>query len=447
MNFRNLRNLALGAAALTAAFATSVQAAPNSETVVFQQVRGPTIKLTYAGTTFLVDPLLGRKDAYPGFEGTLNSDRRWPLVDLPFPVAEVLKADAVIVTHTHLDHWDDAARAALPKGVPIFVQNDADAATIRKDGFADVRVLTENTVFKGTRLHKTGGQHGTDQLMSSPAGPLLGQVMGVVFERPGSATVYVAGDTVWHAKVTEAVTTYQPDVIILNTAYARVTGFDGSIIMGKEDLRRAYDLAPGAKIIGTHMDTVNHAAQTRSDLREYIAASQMDPQRVLVPADGETYRFADGHQTAPTAVAHKAQTSAEENKAIVREFFAAVERQDFEAIASLTHKEFMFYPQLNQPIRGAAAFFESEKPGFAAFKGFKFPVERIVAENDQVAAYIMFDGVQSSPLPGLPNVGARLHNSMLMLLRLSDGKIIEMRPHYDREENRRQLLGKPPEKH
>ena len=36
-----------------------------------------------------------------------------------------------------------------------------------------------------------------------------------------------------------AITTYQPDVIILNTAFARVTGFDGSIIMGKEDLLRA----------------------------------------------------------------------------------------------------------------------------------------------------------------------------------------------------------------
>lgn len=259
--------------------------------VEFQQIRNATIKLTYGGTTFLVDPLLAKKDAYPGFAGTYHSERRWPLVDLPMPVAEVTDADAVIVTHTHLDHWDDAARASLPKTLPIFVQNETDAAIIRKDGFTDVRILTDDTVFEGTRLHRTDGQHGDDTIMGSPVGPLLGSVMGVVFERPGSATVYVAGDTIWNAHVEDAIKTFQPDVIVLNTAYARVLGFEGSIIMGKDDLLRAYKFAPDAKVIGSHMDTVNHAMQTRKDLDDYIAATGMSRERVLVPADGKSYRF------------------------------------------------------------------------------------------------------------------------------------------------------------
>lgn len=258
--------------------------------VKVQQIRNATIKVNYAGTTFLIDPMLAKKGTYPGFEGTYNSQLRNPLVELPMPLAEAMKADAIIVTHTHLDHWDDAAKQNLPKNLPLFAQNEADAQSIRKDGFTNVRVLTKGTEFKGTRLSPTGGQHGDDKTMAV-AGELLGQVMGVVFQRPGHKTVYVAGDTVWNKQVESAIQDYQPEVIILNTGYARIQGLDGSIIMGKEDLLRASQLAPDAKVIGSHMEAVNHGMQTRKELRDFIAEKGMDPKQVLVPADGESYSF------------------------------------------------------------------------------------------------------------------------------------------------------------
>lgn len=263
----------------------------RTQPVNFQQIRNATIKLKYAGTTFLIDPMLAKKGAYPGFEGTYNSELRNPLVELPISLNKVMKADAVIVTHTHLDHWDDAAKQGLPKSIPIFAQNEQDAQSIRKDGFKDVRVLTENTLFKGTRLSKTGGQHGDNTIMQSPIGELLGIVSGVVFQRPGHKSVYVAGDTVWNRHVEEAIGKYQPDVVILNTGYARVKGFEGSIIMGKEDLLRAYELAPKATVIGSHMEAVNHGMQSRQELRDYIVEKGMSTQRVLVPEDGASYSF------------------------------------------------------------------------------------------------------------------------------------------------------------
>ena len=174
--------------------------------------------------------------------------------------------------------------------MPIFAQNEADAQIIRKDGFTDVRVLTKDTVFNGTRLIPTGGQHGDDKAIAV-AGEVLGQVIGVVFQREGHKTVYVAGDTIWNNHVEAAIRQYQPDVIILNTGYARILGLDGSIIMGKEDLYRASQAAPNAKIIGSHMEAVNHGMQTRKELRDYIAEKGLDSKRILIPADGETYRF------------------------------------------------------------------------------------------------------------------------------------------------------------
>lgn len=265
-------------------------AAADAQSVKFQQIRNATIKVEYAGTTFLVDPMLAKKGAYPGFQGTYNSELRNPLVELPLPLDEVIKADAVIVTHLHLDHWDDAAKQGLAKNMPIFAQNEEDAERIRKDGFNDVRLVTDNTVFNGTRLSKTGGQHGDDRIIANLS-DRLGKVSGVVFRRPGYKTVYLAGDTVWNRHVEDAIKKYQPDVIILNTGYARVLGYDGSIIMGKEDLYRAYQSAPQARVIGSHMESVNHGMQSRKDLRDYITEKGMDRQRVLVPADGEFYSF------------------------------------------------------------------------------------------------------------------------------------------------------------
>ncbi|MUI15408.1 MBL fold metallo-hydrolase [Massilia dura] len=276
-------------AAIATALAATVGTAA-AQTVNFQQIRNATIKVEYAGTTFLVDPMLAPRGAWPGFEGTVNSHLRNPLVDLPVPLADVLKADAVIVTHTHLDHWDDAARQALPKTMPVFAQNDEDAAGIRKDGFTDVRVLGEDTMFNGIRLAKTGGRHGTDAMMATALGKRLGTVSGIVFRRAGFKTTYIAGDTTWTADVEQAITAYRPDIIVLNTGYARIQGVEGSIIMGKEDLVRAARLAPAARVVGIHMEAVNHATQTRRELRDFAAGNGIGA-RVLVPEDGEKFGY------------------------------------------------------------------------------------------------------------------------------------------------------------
>lgn len=265
-----------------------------TNTVQFQQIRNATIKLDYDGTTFLVDPMLAAKNAYPGFEGTVNSQIRYPMVDLPISVEEVIKADAIILTHLHADHWDDAARNLVPRDMPIFTQDEADAAIVRKDGFTDVRVLTEQgVVFKGTKINKTIGQHGTDAMYKVPAlAQLLGKTMGIVFQKPNYKTVYVVGDTIWDKEVEDALTRYKPDAVILNTGYAQLTTFvDDSIIMGKDDVYRAYKFSPNAQIVSVHMDTVNHATLTKAELRRFIEEKHLDKQRALVPNDGQTYKF------------------------------------------------------------------------------------------------------------------------------------------------------------
>ena len=294
MKFRTLP-LALSMACSAAsplAFASTPPTPDASHTVDMQQIRNATVKITYGGTTFLIDPMLAKKDAYPGFANTYRSELRNPLVDLPESPSKVISGvDAVIVTHTHLDHWDDAAQKALPKDIPLFAQHEEDAQLIRSQGFKNVRVLTDEAEFGGVKITKTGGQHGTDEMYAVPAlAKPLGEAMGVVFEAPGYKTLYLAGDTVWRKEVDQAIEHFQPEVIVLNAGKAKMTGYDGAIIMGEEDVLHASQVAKSAKIVAVHMDSINHMSLTREALRTYVKKQGIEA-RVEIPEDGATLAF------------------------------------------------------------------------------------------------------------------------------------------------------------
>lgn len=284
--------MTLAAVGVSAHAATEVSSTPTKQSVQVQQIRNATAKISYAGKTFLLDPFLAKKGAYPGFEGTFRSNLRNPLVELPMPAKDVVKGvDAVIVSHTHLDHWDGDKEKIIPRGIPLFVQHEADAKMIRGQGFTDVRILGENTVFEGVQLTKTGGQHGTDAMYAkSQLAEALGEAMGVVFQAPGSKTVYVVGDTLWRSEVDQTLAKFKPDVIILNAGDARMVGYTGSIIMGKDDVLHAYQVAPNATIIASHMDAINHMTLSRKELREHVQQHGIQD-RVRIPADGEILKF------------------------------------------------------------------------------------------------------------------------------------------------------------
>ena len=284
--------LSLIAGASWANETTTDSPASASAAVQMQQIRNATVKISYADTTFLIDPMLAKKGSYPGFENTYRSELRNPLVELPLSTDDVIRGvDAVIVTHTHLDHWDDAAQKLLPKELPLFVQNADDARTIRAQGFKDVRILTDKTEFAGVTLNKTGGQHGTDEMYASPAvAGFLGEAMGVVFQAPGHKTLYLAGDTIWRDEVDQALARYQPEVIVLNAGYAQLSDYAGAIIMGKEDVLRAAKAAPEATIVATHLDAINHMALSREALKQYVDEQGIGD-RVQIPEDGAGLTF------------------------------------------------------------------------------------------------------------------------------------------------------------
>lgn len=264
----------------------------SSSPITFQQIRNATGKIIYNGLTILVDPMLCPKGEYPGFDIANTPERkkmRNPLIDLPIPVEEILKnLEAVILTHTHLDHWENHAAKLIPKYIPIFVQHAGDKKLVQGQGFFDVRVVGINTPFKGITITKTGGQHGSDAMFAVPTiAERLDESMGFVLRAPGQKTVYFAGDTRWHEYVEIAINKYKPDYIVLNTGEAKCDGFDGSLIMGTDDVKKCYDFCKTPKMITVHMDAINHCICTRDIMRKFVDENKLGD-RVIIPKDGET---------------------------------------------------------------------------------------------------------------------------------------------------------------
>jgi len=260
-------------------------------TMKLTQIRNATLLLTYAGKKFLIDPMLAEKETMPGFAGNARPHLRNPLVELPVSLTTLLAVDAVIITHTHADHWDEAAQQQVPKRMMIYCQNESDAALIRSQGFEHVRVLEdENRFIDGLTLYKTDGQHGSNALYADKVmGEILGDACGLVFTHPAEKTLYIAGDTVWVKPYVRSLQRFQPQVVVLNIGNA-TNDLYGPIIMGKEDTRRTLDILPEAMLVASHMEAVNHCLLTRAELRTYTA-EQGIADKVLIPDDGESMTF------------------------------------------------------------------------------------------------------------------------------------------------------------
>lgn len=270
-------------------------AAPEND-LTLQHIRNATVKLTIGDTTFLVDPMFAEVGAYEGFPDTHRSWLRNPLTPLPMPVKDILEGvDAVILTHTHLDHWDKAAQESLPKDAPFYVQNEEDANTVRSQGFTNVRIMKESDEFGKVKLERTATRHGSKAMYADPVlGKALGEVMGVVFTTPGGKKAWLVGDTVWFEGIDDALAKHKPDVIIMNAGGAALSAEQfrdaPEIIMGKEDVRRMVEKMPESDVVAIHMDAINHMTVDRRDLSEYVRQHGIRD-KALIPFDGERLTF------------------------------------------------------------------------------------------------------------------------------------------------------------
>ena len=241
-----------------------------------QLVRHATLLLDYAGMRILVDPMLSDAGTMSPIQNS-PQPRPNPLVPMPMPVEQVLDGvQLVLVTHTHRDHWDDAAIQLVPKDLPLLCQPE-DVQKMEAVHFANVSAVHDMKHWSHICVTRTPAQHGTGEIARAMA-----PSSGYVLSTDGEPTVYIAGDTIWYDQVAETIKQFNPAVIVVNAGAAQFLHGD-PITMTAGDVVRVCRAAPHSKVIAVHMEAINHCLLTRAELAREVMASSV---QVDIPEDG-----------------------------------------------------------------------------------------------------------------------------------------------------------------
>lgn len=247
-----------------------------------QLLRHATLLITIDEKRILVDPMLSKAHARPPIENAPNNYRN-PLVELVAPKNLLQEIDAVLLTHTHSDHFDDAAITQIPKNILVLCQPE-DEGRLKEFGFLKICPINNTFNWDGVMINRTGGQHGTGEIALSMA-----PVSGYILKTEGEPSLYITGDTIYCEEVDTILTNFQPSIVVVNSGGARFNIGD-PITMTEEDVVKVCRKDPQAKIIAVHMEALNHCLLSRANLLSHLEQEELSHQ-VFIPMDGEILKF------------------------------------------------------------------------------------------------------------------------------------------------------------
>lgn len=247
-----------------------------------QLIRHATLIISVNNKRILVDPVLSEAGSMTPIKKVPNQKYN-PLVALPISIDNITNCDAVLITHTHSDHFDEAAAKLLPKSIPIFCQPE-DEIKLQSYGFSDVHPINDNYIWNNIHFNRTKGKHGHGLIAMKMA-----PVSGFVVSSQGEPTIYIAGDTVWCKEVKKSIKKFKPEIVICNCGGAQLS-FGRPITMTTKDIHEICRRYANIDVVAVHMDAWNHCRLSRMDLKNYISTNNINS-NVFIPGDGKLLNF------------------------------------------------------------------------------------------------------------------------------------------------------------
>jgi C-1 hydroxylase len=130
--------------------------------------------------------------------------------------------------------------------------------------------------------------------------------------------------------------------------------------------------------------------------------------------------------------------SLEENKAVVRKMFEAINKQSLASLDKLMAPDFVLHMH-GQQTQGWAVGRQVVEDEIKAFPDFHVAIEDIIAEGDKVCVRLEETGTHKGEYHGLSPTGNRLSYAVAAIWRIVEGKITEGWIIYDQMEFLKQL--------
>jgi predicted ester cyclase/ketosteroid isomerase-like protein len=115
----------------------------------------------------------------------------------------------------------------------------------------------------------------------------------------------------------------------------------------------------------------------------------------------------------------------DQNKAIVREFFAAVDNQDFEKLDELLAGDFVLRAPVLTQTWTKEDVFNDIRRYYTAFPDWKHSIEELVAEGDKVAVQVLQRGTHAASFEEIEPTGMEVTKPGIHIITIIDCKIGE----------------------
>lgn len=249
----------------------------ENQSIIFEHFRHATSRIVFGEIAILIDPMLASKETLPAVPLASNSFKN-PLIDLPFTSKEIIeKADVLLLSHLHFDHFDLQAITLIPKGTNVLCAS-FDKKKLEKYGFKNINVIDQNLDYKGISFTQFPAIHGKGLFKY-----LMGKGSSYLLEQNGFK-LFLTGDCLLIDSLKENLKEIKPDVVIVNAGAARFI-IGQPITMSIKDVIEIAELLKESKIIVVHLDVINHCSESR----EFCVEQTKNIPSILIPKNGETF--------------------------------------------------------------------------------------------------------------------------------------------------------------
>ncbi|MCX2473513.1 MBL fold metallo-hydrolase [Pedobacter sp. MC2016-05] len=251
----------------------------HSQKSSIQLVRNATLILKYGGHKILIDPMLSPKGAFESWAGIAKN----PTVDIQMPMQQITDSvELVLVSHTHADHFDDAANHILSKSIKI-INQPADKTFFNSKGFINAETLENKMKWKNITIERVNGEHGSGKVLE-----MMGKTSGFILSAKGEPTIYIMGDAIWNDQIRDNINRIKPDIIVVNSGGAQIKGFENvPIIMDEKQTMKLVSSSGKAKVIAVHMDALDHCRTTRLVLKAEVEKNNIPNDKLVILKDTE----------------------------------------------------------------------------------------------------------------------------------------------------------------